>query len=285
MLEIATPAAMRAWADRTRADGRRIGFVPTMGFLHAGHLSLIAAARRLADTCVSSIFVNPIQFDAAEDLTRYPRDLNGDRAQLERAGVDVLFAPSAEDMYPPEFQTQVTVSKVTAELCGRSRLGHFRGVTTVVAKLFNAVKPHVAIFGEKDFQQLASIRRMVADLDYGIEVVGVPTVRETDGLAMSSRNANLSSAERTAARCLSRAIAAGRDAVAAGTREADAVLARVRGVLTAEPLARIDYAELVDAETIEPIGTIDRRPALLALAVFVGRTRLIDNAVLTATSE
>jgi len=276
---------MRAWAERTRADGRRIGFVPTMGFLHAGHLSLIAAARRLADTCVSSIFVNPIQFDAAEDLTRYPRDLSGDRAQLERAGVDVLFAPSAEDMYPPEFQTEVAVSKVTTELCGRSRLGHFRGVTTVVAKLFNAVKPHLAIFGEKDFQQLACIRRMVADLDYGIEVVGVPTVRETDGLAMSSRNANLSAAERSAARCLSRAIAAGRDAVAAGTREAGAVLARVRAVLAAEPLARIDYTGLVDAETIEPIGTIDRRPALLALAVFVGRTRLIDNAVLTATSE
>src|SRR5262249_46445107 len=188
-------------------------------------------------------------------------------------------------MYPPGFQTEVTVSKVTAALCGRSRRGHFRGVTTVVAKLFHAVKPHVAIFGEKDFQQLTTIRRMVADLDFGIEIVGMPILREVDGLAMSSRTANLSLDERTAARSLSRALAAGRDAVAAGTRSADAVLARVHAVLSSERLARIDYAELVDAETIEPIETIEKRPALLALAVFVGRTRLIDNAVLTATSE
>ena len=285
MLEIRTPAAMRAWADRTRADGRRIGLVPTMGYLHAGHLSLVAEARRQVDACVVSIFVNPMQFNAKDDLARYPRDLAGDRGQLERAGADVLFMPSAEDMYQAGFQTEVTVSKVTAELCGRLRPGHFRGVTTVVAKLFNAVKPHLAIFGEKDFQQLATIRRMVADLDFGIEIVGMPTMRETDGLAMSSRNANLSPPERIAARCLSRALAAGRDAVAAGTRTAEAVLARVRAVLAREPLARLDYAELVDAETIEPIETIEERPALLALAVFVGRTRLIDNAVLTATSE
>src|SRR5262249_8694072 len=185
-------------------------------------------------------------------------------------------------MYPPGFQTEVTGSKGTAPLCGRSRRGHFRGVPTVVAKLFHAVKPHVAIFGEKDFQQLTTIRRMVADLDFGIEIVGMPILREVDGLAMSSRNANLSLDERTAARSLSRALAAGRDAVAAGTRSADAVLARVHAVLSSERLARIDYAELVDAETIE---TIEKRPALLALAVFVGRTRLIDNAVLTATSE
>src|SRR5215470_6757283 len=215
MLEIRTSAAMRAWADRARAEGRRIGLVPTMGYLHAGHLSLVAEARRLADRYVVSIFVNPIQFNAAEDLERYPRDLAGDREQLGRAAVDVLFMPSADEMYPPGFQTEVTVSKVTAELCGRTREGHFRGVTTVVAKLFNAVKPHVAIFGEKDFQQLTTIRRMVADLDFGIEIVGMPILREVDGLAMSSRNANLSLDERTAARSLSRALAAGRDAVAA----------------------------------------------------------------------
>jgi len=285
MLEILTPAAMRAWSDRARADGRRIGLVPTMGALHAGHLSLVDEARRLADACVVSIFVNPLQFDAKDDLARYPRDLAGDRARLERAGTAILYAPGAEEMYPPGFQTEVTVSKVTAALCGRSRRGHFRGVTTVVAKLFHAVKPHVAIFGEKDFQQLTTIRRMVADLDFGIEIVGMPILREVDGLAMSSRNANLSLDERTAARSLSRALAAGRDAVAAGTRSADAVLARVHAVLSSERLARIDYAELVDAETIEPIETIEKRPALLALAVFVGRTRLIDNAVLTATSE
>lgn len=283
MLEIATPALMRAWADRARSTGRRTGFVPTMGYLHDGHLSLVEEARRLTDACVVSIFVNPLQFGANEDLAHYPRDAAGDRARLERAGVEVLYAPTVEAMYPSGFQTEVTVTRITAALCGRSRPGHFRGVTTVVAKLFNAVKPHVALFGAKDFQQLTAIRRMAADLDFGIEVVGVPTVREADGLAMSSRNAYLSSDERLAARCLSRALAAARDTVTSGTCGADAVLERVRAVLGAEPLARIDYAELVDAETIEPIDVIER-PALLALAVFVGRTRLIDNTVLAATS-
>jgi len=279
MLELETPAAMREWADRTRAMGRRIGLVPTMGYLHAGHLSLVAEARRRADACVASIFVNPMQFGAGEDLSTYPRNLDGDRAALRQAGVEALYLPSAASMYPSGFQTEVTVTGVTAGLCGRSRPGHFRGVTTVVAKLFNAVKPHVAVFGEKDFQQLAAIRRMTADLDLGIEIAGVPIVREADGLAMSSRNAYLSAPERTAARCLSRALAAGRDGLAAGARDAGAVLDRVRAVLDAEPLACIDYAELVDAETIEPLETIDR-PALLALAVFIGRTRLIDNTVL-----
>jgi len=279
MLEIFTPAAMRAWADRARVEGRRIGLVPTMGYLHEGHLSLVAAAHRLADACVASIFVNPMQFGANEDLSTYPRNMAGDRAHLERAGVEVLYLPDADAMYPRGFQTDVTVNKVTTELCGRSRPGHFRGVTTVVSKLFNTVKPHVAFFGEKDFQQLAAIRRMAADLDFGIDIVGVPTMREADGVAMSSRNAYLSDTERTAARSLSRALAAARDAVTAGARQADAVLARARAVLEAEPQARIDYAELVDAETIEPIDVIDR-PALLALAVFIGRTRLIDNTVL-----
>jgi pantoate--beta-alanine ligase len=284
MRELTTPAAMREWADRTRAAARRIGLVPTMGYLHDGHLSLVAEARRRADVCVTSIFVNPLQFGANEDLARYPRDLDRDRAALAAAGVEALYLPSADGMYPIGFQTEVSVSKVGNGLCGRSRPGHFRGVATVVAKLFNAVKPHVAVFGQKDFQQLAVIRRMAADLDLGIEVIGVPTVREADGLAMSSRNAYLSASERTAARSLSRALAGGRAAFAAGERRAAAVLARVRAVLSAEPLARIDYAELVDADTIEAVETIDR-PALLALAVFIGRTRLIDNVVLAATSH
>jgi pantoate--beta-alanine ligase len=284
MLEIDSPTAMREWADRARGAGRRIGLVPTMGYLHDGHLSLVAEARCRADACVASIFVNPLQFGAGEDLSRYPRDLERDRAALQEAGVEALYLPSADSMYPPGFQTEVALTRVTAGLCGRARPGHFRGVTTVVTKLFNAVKPHLAVFGEKDFQQLTVIRRMAADLDLGVEIVGVPIVREADGLAMSSRNAYLSAAERTAARCLSRALAAGRTAFSAGERCADALLAAVHAVLAVEPLARIDYAELVDAETLEPIDTVNQ-PALLALAVSIGRTRLIDNTVLSATSH
>ena len=284
MIELTTPAAMREWSDRTRAAARRIGLVPTMGYLHDGHLSLVAEARRRADACVASIFVNPLQFGANEDLAKYPRDLMRDRAALERAGVEALYLPSPESMYPHGFQTEVAVSGVSAGLCGRSRPGHFRGVTTVVAKLFNAAKPHVAVFGEKDFQQLAVIRRMTVDLDLGIEIVGVPTLREADGLAMSSRNAYLSPAERAAALCLSRALAAGRAAFDGGARDAATVLASTGAVLAAEPLARVDYAELVDAESIEPVTAIDR-PAVLALAVLIGRTRLIDNTVLAATSH
>jgi pantoate--beta-alanine ligase len=280
--ELTTPAAMQAWSDATRTAGRRIGLVPTMGYLHDGHLSLVAEARRRADACVASIFVNPMQFGPREDLSAYPRDLERDRAALSGAGVEVLYLPTAADMYPPGFQTEVTVTGMTAGLCGRSRPGHFRGVTTVVTKLFNAVRPHVAVFGEKDYQQLAVLRRMAADLDMGVEVVGMPIVREADGLAMSSRNAYLSSDERRAARCLSRALGAARLACARGERRAAGVLAAATSELAAEPLARVDYAELVDAGSLEPTDALER-PALLALAVFIGRTRLIDNAVLTAT--
>jgi len=283
MEEIVTGAAMRAWSDRARAAGRRIGLVPTMGYLHEGHISLVAEARRRAETCVASIFVNPLQFGPSEDLERYPRDLPRDRDALSAAGVDVLYLPTAAEMYPPGFQTEVTVSGVSGGLCGRSRPGHFKGVTTVVTKLFNAVKPHVAVFGEKDYQQLAVIRRMANDLDTGIEVVGAPIVREADGVAMSSRNAYLSADEREAARCLSRALAAARDAVATGTRAAADVLTSVRAVLDAEPKARIDYAEIVDVDALEPLEHIDHR-ALIALAVFIGRTRLIDNTILTASN-
>ncbi len=274
-------AAMQAWADRMRRAGERIGFVPTMGYLHDGHLSLVHEARRRCGRCVVSIFVNPLQFGPEEDLDRYPRNLEGDTAQLRAAGVDILYLPTAAEMYPEGFQTEVTVTGVTKGLCGRSRPGHFRGVTTVVAKLFNAVKPHVAVFGEKDFQQLVTIRRMVADLDFGIEIVGMPIVRESDGVAMSSRNAYLSVPERVAARCLARALTAARDAVRAGERNAAAVRGCARAIIDAEPLARVDYVELVDAATLQDVPRIDR-PALLALAVYVGRTRLIDNTVLTA---
>jgi pantoate--beta-alanine ligase len=282
MRVIEDAAAMQAWSDEARRAGWRIGFVPTMGYLHDGHLSLCREARRRADRTVTSIFVNPLQFGPSEDLARYPRDPEADARRLHACGVDALYLPSAETMYPPGFQTEVTVTGVTQGLCGRSRPGHFRGVTTVVAKLFNAVKPHVAVFGEKDFQQLLAIRRMVADLDFDVEVLGMPIVREPDGVAMSSRNAYLSAPERRAARCLSRALGAARAALESGERRCAALLERAREVLDAEPLARVDYAEIVDAETAQPADAIDR-PVLLALAVFIGATRLIDNAVLGET--
>jgi pantoate--beta-alanine ligase len=272
-------AAMQTWADGARAAGERIGFVPTMGYLHEGHLSLVREARRRSDRSVASIFVNPLQFGPNEDFERYPRAAERDRAQLAAAGVDVLFAPAVAEMYPSGFQTTVSVAKVTKGLCGASRPGHFDGVTTVVAKLFNAVKPHVAVFGEKDFQQLVTIRTMARDLGFDVEVAGMPIVREPDGVAMSSRNAYLSQAERRAARCLRLALEAAAGAVAEGERAAGRVIARAAAVLESEPLARVDYAEVVDGESLEPAASIDR-PCLLALAVRIGSTRLIDNVVL-----
>ncbi len=271
---------MQAWADRARAqEGRRIGFVPTMGYLHAGHLSLVEAARRHADLIVASIFVNPLQFGANEDLSRYPRDLERDSQLLHDAGTDVLFFPDAGEMYPNGYQTHVAVEELTRGLCGVSRPTHFQGVTTVVAKLFHIVKPHVAVFGEKDFQQLAAIRRMAIDLNMDIEIIGAPIMREADGLAMSSRNAYLSAEERQAALCLSRALAEAGSTVARGETTAAAVLDSVCRVLAAEPRARIDYAELVDATSLHEAERL-QGPSLLALAVFIGKTRLIDNCVL-----
>jgi pantoate--beta-alanine ligase len=270
---------MQVWSDRVREAGERIGFVPTMGYLHEGHLSLVREARRRSDRCVASIFVNPLQFAPSEDLSRYPRDLERDRAQLSEAGADVIYLPTAATMYPPGFQTHVDVADVTSGLCGTSRPGHFRGVTTVVTKLFNAVKPHVAFFGEKDFQQLVAIRRMVKDLDFDVEVAGMPIVREDDGVAMSSRNKYLSSEERTAARCLSRALETAKQEVAGGQRDADRLRRRVANVIQEEPLARIDYVELVDVENLGAVIRVEQ-PTLLALAVRFGATRLIDNTVL-----
>lgn len=277
---ISTPREMQAWADDVRSRGQRIGLVPTMGYLHAGHVSLVDVARRHAQRCVASIFVNPLQFGANEDLARYPRDLDRDSALLRAAGVDVLFHPDTTAMYPAGFQTDVTVRDVTQRLCGTARPGHFRGVTTVVAKLFNAVKPHVAVFGMKDFQQCVTVRRMVRDLDFDVEVLAAPIVREPDGVAMSSRNAYLSETERAAAGCLVRALRAAEDTVRSGERRGRVVVDCVRTVIAREPLARIDYVELVDPETMEDSETVDHS-ALLALAVFVGRTRLIDNTLLS----
>ncbi len=281
MITIETAAAMRSWAAGARRDGRRIGLVPTMGFLHEGHMSLVRIARRRADACVVSIFVNPLQFGPAEDLERYPRDEEGDRAKLQREGVDVLYMPSVDSMYGVGFQTSVNVSEVTQGLCGEGRPGHFRGVTTVVAKLLNAVDPDVAVFGEKDFQQLASVRRMVRDLDWGTEIVGGPIVREADGLAMSSRNVYLAADERAAALALSRSIDAARRAYRTGEVDAAAVLDRVHAVLAAEPMVRLEYAAIVDGETVRPVDRITES-TVLALAARVGKTRLIDNTLLAA---
>lgn len=275
---------MQQWADGQRAAARRIGFVPTMGYLHRGHLSLIELARSRTDCVVVSIFVNPLQFGANEDFDRYPRDLEGDRRKLESAGVDVLFLPHTEELYPPGFQTTVEVERVTRGLCGASRPTHFRGVTTVVAKLFLAVKPHVAVFGAKDFQQLVTVRQMVRDLNFDIEILSGPIVREADGLAMSSRNAYLLPAERVAARAIFQALSEARAAFASGERNADRLRELVASRLSSVALTRIDYVELVDAETLEPVRRI-QRSAVLAVAAFLGSTRLIDNCLLDPAEE
>jgi pantoate--beta-alanine ligase len=279
------PAAMRARAEDLRRDGRRIAVVPTMGALHEGHLALLRAARARADVVILTLFVNPTQFGPSEDLSRYPRDEAGDLARAREAGIDLAFCPDASAMYPPGSQTFIEVRELQRPMCGASRSGHFAGVATVVAKLFHATLPHVAVFGEKDFQQLAIIRRMVRDLDFGIEIASVPIVREADGLAMSSRNAYLGPDDRLAARSLSAGLDAAQAAFAAGERDAAALLAAARGPIEAESLARIDYVDLRDAEELTPLERIDEqtkppRRAVLAMAVFVGPTRLLDNRVL-----
>ena len=279
---ITTVQQMQHWSEATRTRGQRIGLVPTMGYLHAGHLSLVNEAKRRADLVVASIFVNPLQFAANEDLSRYPRDIERDRRLLIEAGTDVLFLPDVKEMYPEGFQSTVTVERVTRGLCGASRPTHFQGVTTVVAKLFNMVKPHLAVFGRKDFQQLVAIRRMAADLNFDIEIVGAPIVREPDGLAMSSRNAYLSGPERQAALCLSKALRAAAEQVTRGETDALRILAAARRIITDEPLARLDYAALVDPETLEDVTAV-RAPTLLALGVHIAKTRLIDNCILNSS--
>ena len=276
---VRAPAEMRARAEDQRRDGRRLCVVPTMGYLHDGHLSLLRTGRSMADLLIMTLFVNPTQFGPGEDLARYPRDEAGDVDKARAAGVDLVFAPDAAAMYPPGHQTSIEVRELAAPLCGRSRPGHFTGVASVVAKLFHLTQPHVAVFGQKDYQQLAVIRRMVRDLDFGIEVVGVPILREPDGLAMSSRNAYLSPDERTQATCLSRGLRAAAALHASGERAAPTLVAAARAPIDAAPLARIDYVELRDADTLAEIDAA-RAPAVLAMAVFLGRTRLIDNVVL-----
>jgi pantoate--beta-alanine ligase len=272
---IDTPAAMSAWSEAARAGGWRIGFVPTMGYLHAGHLALIEEARRRCDQVAVSIFVNPTQFGPREDLARYPRDLPGDLAKITGAGAAVAFVPAPAVMYPPGYQTYVDVRELSQGLDGDRRPGHFVGVATVVLKLFQIVRPHLAVFGEKDFQQLAVVRRMVRDLDVPVEVVGLPTVREPDGLAMSSRNSYLAPSDRGRASALFRGLRAAQQRRAAGETSADSLVAAAR----AEILPHVDaleYLEIRDAETLQPLSPVDR-PAVILVAAFVGGTRLIDN--------
>ena len=284
MTTLTEPCPMQAWADAERAAGRRIALVPTMGALHDGHLALVAEARRRAERVVVSVFVNPIQFDRRDDFEQYPRPLDDDLRVCAGAGVDAVYAPSAAAMYPEGFQSAVEVARLTEPLCGAARPGHFRGVTTVVTKLFHAVRPDVAVFGEKDYQQLAVVRRMTADLDFGIEIVGVATVREPDGLALSSRNRRLGADDRAAARCVPRALDAAADVVRAGERRAAAVVARATAVIGAEGRARLEYAELRDPETLAEVTEV-AGPALLALAVWVGGVRLIDNRMLVPEGD
>jgi len=276
MKTVTSIPGMEDLARQWRKDGRRIGFVPTMGYLHEGHLSLVRASKGRDDITVVSIFINPTQFGPNEDFKEYPRDLGKDSAYLGQAGVDVLFCPDAAEVYPPGYRTYVEVEGLQDRLCGKSRPGHFRGVATIVLKLFEIVGPARAYFGAKDAQQVLIIRRMAADLNLEVEVVTCPIVREPDGLALSSRNAYLSPDQRKAARVLSTSLRWAEKAAGAGERDAGRLLAGIRSVIEAEPLARIDYVEAVDPGTLEPVAEV-RAEVLVALAVFVGSTRLIDN--------
>lgn len=274
-----TVKEVREQVNEWKKQSLTIGFVPTMGYLHEGHRSLMEAARKNNDKVVVSIFVNPMQFGPTEDLESYPRDLKKDAALCEGVGVDLIFHPEPEEMYESDFCSYVDMNGLTGELCGKSRPIHFRGVQTVVLKLFNIVKPDQAYFGQKDAQQLAVIKRMVRDLNVDIKINGCPIVREDDGLAKSSRNTYLSSEERQAALVLSRSLKVGKELIEAGEKD----VAKVKEVITTEinkePLARIDYVEVVDFENIVPVDTIGKS-VLVAMAVYIGKTRLIDNFII-----
>ena len=271
--------AMRDACSAARAAGKIVGFVPTMGALHEGHVALVRRVKAQADLTAVSIFVNPTQFNSNEDFTRYPRDLSSDADLLVREGVDLLFAPEPEEMYPPHAATFVEVAGLSDKLEGKSRPGHFRGVATVVTKLFAIVDPHVAAFGQKDAQQALVIQTLVRDLMLSVEVLVLPTKREEDGVAMSSRNALLTSDQRRAAGAIPRALEAAKAALSAGERDAGRILAAANAVLGEEPLLRVDYVELVDAERLDPVPKAQGE-MLLVVAAFAGTTRLIDNIVL-----
>ncbi len=270
---------MRAASRALRGAGKRLGLVPTMGALHEGHLSLVGSARAQCDAVAASIFVNPTQFGPNEDLAKYPRPFERDREMLEREGVELVFAPSVEEMYPAGAVTWVTVEDLCSKLDGRSRPGHFRGVTTVVSKLFHVVEPDVAFFGQKDAAQVAVIRRMVRDLNFAVEIVVCPIVREADGLAMSSRNAYLDAKQRREALVLHRSLMRVEELARAGERDAAKLAAAGRAEFENAEAVRLDYFEIVDAETLDPVADVSDG-ALVAVAAYVGATRLIDNVVL-----
>lgn len=274
-----TIAGVKAQVQIWKKEGLSVGLVPTMGYLHEGHRSLIDRAVRENDRVVVSVFVNPIQFGPTEDLESYPRDLEADCRLCEDAGAALVFSPEADEMYAPDFSTYVDMHRVSEELCGKSRPIHFRGVCTVVSKLFNIVTPDRAYFGEKDAQQLAVIRRMVRDLNMNLQIVGCPIVREADGLAKSSRNTYLSAEERKAALVLGRAVQTGKSMILDGEKDGDKILAAMKEIIQQEPLAKIDYVEMVKWDTIEVHHKVDG-PVLTAMAVYIGKTRLIDNFII-----
>lgn len=259
-------------------QGKKIVFVPTMGYFHEGHLELMRRGKTLGDVLIVSIYVNPLQFGPKEDFKNYPRDLERDLKLIEGIGVDVVFAPEDKDMYPEGFQTFVEVTELTKNLCGASRPGHFKGVTTVVTKLFNIVKPHIAVFGEKDYQQLLVIKRMVKDLNMDVEIVSVPTVREKDGLAMSSRNVYLNEEERKSAICLYKSIALARELIEKGEKNPRKIEQKVKRFIKSHPHTRIDYVKLVDGDTLQDIDELKGK-VMLALAVWVGKARLIEHEI------
>lgn len=269
---------MQAFSESLRNSGKIIAFIPTMGYFHDGHLSLMSEGRRLGDCVVISIYVNPTQFGPGEDFEKYPRDFERDKVLAERVGVDVIFFPENAEMYPEQHQTYVDVERVTKNLCGISRPGHFKGVTTVCAKLFNIVKPHVSIFGKKDFQQLVTIKRMVKDLNMDLKIIGMPIVREADGIAMSSRNVYLKENERSSALSLSRSLKLARQMYGEGERDSSRILDAIKKFVESHQYAVIDYAKICDTTTLEDVEYVEKE-SVLALAVKVNNTRLIDNYV------
>jgi len=279
LLVVRKISEIRKYVNNAKKQGKKVGFVPTMGFFHEGHLELMRNARKECDVVVVSIFVNPIQFGPEEDFEDYPRDLNRDVKLVEEVGVDIIFAPDVEEIYPEGFSTYVEVKGLTEKLCGRSRPGHFRGVTTVVLKLFNLVQPHVAYFGQKDAQQVLVVSKMVEDLNLDIEICSVPTVREKDGLAMSSRNTYLNTEERKAATVLYRSIQLVKEKVRMGERDVNRLKKAAAELISSEPLAEIDYVEILSLPDLKEQDTLKDK-MLLALAVKIGKARLIDNAIL-----
>ena len=269
---------MQTLSESLRNQGKIVTFVPTMGYFHEGHLDLMREGRKRGDCLVISIYVNPTQFGPNEDFEKYPRDLERDRTMAEGVGVDVIFYPPTAEMYPPYYQTYVTVENVTNNLCGLSRPGHFRGVATICAKLFNLVKPHIAVFGKKDFQQLVTIKRMVQDLNMDLEVIGMPTTREQDGLAMSSRNIYLTPDERVSALSLSRSLKLAKGLYEQGERDAVKMIGEVRKHIESHPYTTMDYVQICDTTTMKDVVLLDGE-SVLAMAVRVGKTRLIDNYV------